>query len=169
MTPTAHPATLPIDQLLTNCDVIRQRRGGPGGQHRNKVETAIRLTHRPTGVTAEANERRSQSANHTAALFRLRVTLAIAVRHRPLAEEPTPLWQSRCRQGRVSINPTHDDFPSLLAEALDCLAAYDWSIQKAADHLGSSISQLVKLLRHDHRALARLNDERADRDLSPLR
>ena len=54
-----HPARLPIDELLADCEERRLRRGGPGGQHRNKVETAVELTHRPTSVAAEANERRS--------------------------------------------------------------------------------------------------------------
>ncbi|MFN5707736.1 MAG: peptide chain release factor family protein, partial [Planctomycetota bacterium] len=59
----SHPASLPEEKLLADCDVVRTRRGGPGGQHRNKVETAVVITHRPSGVSAEANERRSQAEN----------------------------------------------------------------------------------------------------------
>ena len=35
-----HPAELPIPELLRQCEVVHTRRSGPGGQHRNKVETA---------------------------------------------------------------------------------------------------------------------------------
>ena len=57
---TVHPASLDVQRLLVDCESRRERRGGPGGQHRNKVETAVVLRHLPTGIVAEANERRSQ-------------------------------------------------------------------------------------------------------------
>ena len=75
-----HPAGLPRDELLRDCDVRRQRRSGPGGQHRNKVETGIFIEHTPTGVRAEATEQRSQPKNQEIAIWRLRVRLAVEVR-----------------------------------------------------------------------------------------
>jgi protein subunit release factor B len=44
---------------------------GPGGQHRNKVETGVRMTHLPSGITVTATERRSQFANREMAFERM--------------------------------------------------------------------------------------------------
>ena len=49
--------------------------GGPGGQHRNKTQNAVRLHHEPSGVTVTATERRSLEANKEAAFERLRERL----------------------------------------------------------------------------------------------
>ncbi len=58
--------------------------GGPGGQHRNKVASAVRLLHRPSGVVVAATERRSQSANREMAFDRLAARLiALSVRQAP--------------------------------------------------------------------------------------
>lgn len=165
---TQHPSALPAERLLVDCDVTRQRRSGPGGQHRNKVETAVRITHRPSGTTAEASERRSQSANLAMATRRLRLALALDVRCRR-ADGPTPLWQSRCRGAAISVSSEHEDFPAVLAEALDHLAAADWNLQQAAELLECTASQLTRLLRKHPPALALLNRHREQAGLSPLR
>ena len=47
------------------------RSSGPGGQHVNKVSTAVTLTHRPSGVSVTVQESRSQSRNRSLALERL--------------------------------------------------------------------------------------------------
>ncbi len=58
--------------------------GGPGGQHRNKTASAVRLHHPPTGLTVIATERRSQAQNRGVALERLRARLAArATRPKP--------------------------------------------------------------------------------------
>ncbi len=164
-----HPAAIPPEQLLADCELRQLRRSGPGGQHRNKVETAVVLRHRPTGVKAEANERRSQAQNRSVAIFRLRMNLALEVRCRRAAEQtPSPLWQSRCRGGRIGMNASHDDFPVVLAETLDVIAGCEADVKAAASTLQCTASQLLKLLKKDPRAMALVNRWRRERDLHPL-
>ncbi len=156
-----HPAELPTEQLLEECTVEFLRRSGPGGQHRNKVETAVLLIHRPTGVRAEAAERRSQAENRTVALSRLRISLAIRVRLTRSAEQvPSALWQSRCCGQRLDVSPTHRDFPALLAELLDVLASNDYDPKPAAASLGCTPSQVVKFLKREPAALMLVNEQR---------
>ena len=57
--------------LERDCEVDFFIAGGPGGQHRNKVETGVRLIHRPSGITVTATERRSQHANREMAFERM--------------------------------------------------------------------------------------------------
>jgi protein subunit release factor B len=60
------------EALLAECDVTAFRSSGPGGQHRNKTQTSIRLRHRPSGVVAIGRRERSQKKNLEDALGRLR-------------------------------------------------------------------------------------------------
>lgn len=151
-----HPCTLPDDDLLRVCAAATGRRRGPGGQHRNKTESAVVLVHEPTGIVGQAAERRSQAENRHQALKRLRVNLALEVRGFP-PEEPSALWRSRTPQGRIVINPEHHDFATLLAEALDVVSDRHGEVTHAAEHLGCSFSQLRKFLRLEPRAWTLVN------------
>jgi hypothetical protein len=147
-------------ELLKQCRLQFGRLSGPGGQHRNKVETAVQIVHEPTGVEAHAGERRRQIENRREALKRLRLKLARIVRTRvdPERYQPSRLWQSR-RQGRqMSINPRHRDYPALLAEALDLVTARGYDVAGAAGRLGVTMSQLARLIRHDRHAFAMINE-----------
>ncbi len=170
MNSVLHPADLDDDTLLAQCEVRRTRRGGPGGQHRNKVETAVVLEHLPTGIRAEANERRSQEQNRQVAIHRLRRLLAVQIRsERPFEAVPSPRWLTRVKNGRLSVSEEHDDFAPLLAEGLDILAAAKFDLAPAAELLQVSSSQLLKLVRTDFTALAWLNAQRQQHGLRPLR
>jgi len=83
--------SLPGEALAAECEEEFFVAGGPGGQHRNKTESGVRLVHRPTGVTVTATERRSQAQNRSVALERLRERLQ-ALSHVPrrrVATRPT--------------------------------------------------------------------------------
>jgi hypothetical protein len=188
-----HPALLSEDLLLKECRVRALRRGGPGGQHRNKVETAIVVEHEPSGIRAEANERRCQKENKAVAIFRLRLELAVHIRSQWVAEFTkkwssqaeysqaeyvdstcpnvalTTAWQSRIKKGRISIASDHWDFPAVLAEAMDQLLAQSGNVTAAAKCLEISPSQLVKLLRMHAPALSLVNKYRQERGWNSLR
>ncbi|QYK48481.1 MAG: hypothetical protein KF838_01185 [Phycisphaeraceae bacterium] len=167
---SGHPASLPDETLLAQCVQGRGKSGGPGGQHRNKVETMVELTHKPSGMQAHAGERRSVSENRQVAIRRLRLLLATEHRQTvPLGEIGSALWRSRVQGGRIVCNPDHSDYPSLLAEAMDVLFAMKLDPQKAAIRLGCTASQLIKLLREHPPALLRVNEARAERGEHPIK
>ena len=64
------------ESLERDSDITFFVAGGPGGQHRNKVASGVRLLHRPSGVVVAATERRSQFANREVAFDRLAARLA---------------------------------------------------------------------------------------------
>ncbi len=64
------------------------RGGGPGGQHRNKTETGVRILHPPSGIRVSASERRSQARYRELAFERL-VERLRARNHRRKARIPT--------------------------------------------------------------------------------
>jgi len=164
-----HPAAMSDERLADECEMRRERRSGPGGQRRNKVETAVVLVHTRTGLTAEASERRSAEDNRRVALVRLRLALARSIRLAPRDSGPSPLWQSRCNRGQISVSTGHADFPAILAEAMDAVAAHSFDVRAAAESLGCTMSQLKKLLEQDPRAWRLVRESREKAGLPRLK
>jgi protein subunit release factor B len=108
-----------LEALEQACDMEFFTAGGPGGQHRNRVATGVRLRHRPSGIVVAATERRSQAANRRVALERLAAKLAQAAivpkeRHATRPSRASKLERLTRKRQRSSIKaarsrPPRDD------------------------------------------------------------
>lgn len=166
------------DELLAQCRFERFRVSGPGGQHRNKTDSAVRLTHKPTGVIGYASERRSQHQNRGVALSRLRRGLALEVR-RPVELDmyhPPPALQRVLPRSVASETPRkerigsrHRDFWTGIGPLLDLFDALSGSTADCAASLGCSSNQLTKLFGAEPHLWAAANAIRERHGLNPLR
>ena len=180
-----HPAIWDEEKLLAKCRLTFSRASGPGGQNRNKVETSVQIEYLPDNIIASASERRSQNENRKVALQRLRCKLAVEVPWVPIASshtqvanvlseelEPTwhvsETWLRYCRSGRMDVSDTNPDWPAVLAELIGMLTRFEWNVASAATCVGTSTSQLVKLLKKHPPAFALLNQARTKRGQRPF-
>jgi peptide chain release factor 2 len=107
------------EDLLRECEVDTFRSSGPGGQHVNKTESAVRLTHVPTGVVVTCREERSQHRNKALCLQKLRERVE-QLNHRPVKRVPTRVPRSakertleektrRSQVKRLRSKPSNDE------------------------------------------------------------
>jgi len=160
------------EALLAQCEVQIHRASGPGGQHRNKVSTACRLHHRPTGITAQCYDWRSQAENRRGALRRLR--MKIACQHRrpvdPMRLEPPEVVRSCLAtkkhkgvgggKARLVVGRKDHRFWPVAQYLLDVLDARGGRLAEAARAIGISTSNLVSTLKADRHLYAAASDIR---------
>jgi hypothetical protein len=160
--------------LLAQCAVDTYRASGPGGQHRNKTESAVRLRHKPSGLVAHGDESRSQAENKARALKRLREHLALDLR----LELPADGWVPSVRLARMIAGGTAPlgertrqttEYLAAMAELLDVVAAAGAEVAASAARLGITTGAMSKLLTHDDRVLRAVNRMRQQHELRPLR
>ena len=151
-------------ELLAACEETAMRASGPGGQHVNKTDSAVRLRHRETGICGLSREYRERARNRSAALRHLRLELAAALRG-----FSDPQWFEPYRRGRqLASGGKAQDYPRLAAAALDALQQAQGSPAAAAQAVGLSSSQLVKLLAADKQILRAANQLRSAVGQGPL-
>lgn len=140
-----NPADLKIDTF---------RSSGAGGQHVNKTESAIRITHLPSGVVVECQTERSQHANRDKAMKRLKAQLLDAERNKQAAAQA----ESRRLQvgsGDRSQRIRTYNFPQgrITDHRVEGLTLYD-----LPNIIEGGLDELIARLQHEHQAdeLARL-------------
>jgi hypothetical protein len=162
------------DALIAQCEVDRYRASGPGGQHRNKTESAVRLRHKLLEVSAIGEDSRSQAENKVHAVRRLRSAIALQVRE-PVGLEhyaPSPRLAALIAGGTAPLGARTRltaDYWLAMAELLDLLVAGDLEVGTTAQRLGITTGAMSKLLLHDEQVGRAVNDLRRAKNMRPLR
>ncbi len=158
--------------LLASCEFDRFRAGGPGGQKRNVTDSAVRLRHRASGLSAQATESRSQHENRARALRRLRRTIAFTLRA-PVELDgyraPEPL-AGAVHPGRGILLGRRDArFVPAIAALFDLLEAVRWRVSEAARRLDVSTAAIGRFLAQDAEVLRIANQRRRALGMRSLR
>ena len=158
------------DALIAQCEVDRYRASGPGGQHRNKTESAVRLRHKLTGISAIGEDSRSQAENKVHAVRRLRAALALEVREPALAiSQRLAAFVTAGTAPLGAKTRLTGEYWAAIGELLDRLVANNLEIATTAQQLGITTGAMSKLLLHDEQVGRVVNDLRRAKGMRPLR
>ena len=156
-------------QLLAECDVDTYRGPGPGGQKRNKTDSAVRLRHKPTGLIVIAGESRSQHENRARALKRLREALALRIRHEVTDATPGAVRACIDKSGRLKVGRRDARYLPAAGAMLDLLVAHQGSVGDVAKRLGLTTGNVSGFLTGDEDVMTEANRIRAAFGQKPLR
>ncbi|KAF7124030.1 hypothetical protein RHSIM_Rhsim12G0000200 [Rhododendron simsii] len=165
--------TMSDERLMSQCEMDTFKVSGPGGQHRNKRESAVRIKHLPTGIVAQASEDRSQHKNRASALARLRNKLALKVRNTVNLDAYSPpqeLLQILPKKSTIRgsdsgprIGPNNPKFDLGMQALVDLIFAVEGSVSDTAKKLGLSTGALSRLILSDDSLRMVVNEYRASK------
>lgn len=165
---------LPPESFLKLCERTNFQASGPGGQKRNRVLSAVRLEHPPTGLRAEGKARREVALNQKDALQKLRLLLALdaAALFADNPDRDPAALRARLPAAwpafRAKINPDHPEFPNAAFLALAWLILARGELAPPAQALGLSTSAFVRFLKLSGPVLQRARDLRGRFGRPPL-
>lgn len=145
-------------ELIRDCQIKNYKSSGPGGQRKNKVATAVRLTHLPSNITVTASESRHQHENRLKAIQKLRMEIALKIRQ----PDAIPI-------DKLEIGIHNKKFSLWASSILDTLNLYDFHINSAAEKLNISTSKLVRLLSKHPAVWQEVNNQRKQHGLRILK
>jgi len=153
------PEAEAIDQIEINSGDLRVdtfRASGSGGQHVNKTDSAIRLTHLPTGVVVECQDERSQHKNRARAMALLQSRLLAAEQEKQDAE------QSEKRKLQVGTGDRSEKIRTYnYPQGRISDHRINLTLYKLDDIMQGALEQVINPLIHEHQAelLTQLGDE----------
>ena len=156
-------------RLLAECEVDTYRASGPGGQKRNKTDSAVRLRHKPSGLSVIAEESRSQAENRGRALRRLQKELALRLREPAPDGVPESVRNCIDSSGRLKVGQRDKRYLPAVAAVLDILEGSRGSVSDAARRLGVTTGNLSAFLTSDDDVMVEANRIRATHVMRPLR
>ena len=146
--------------LLNECRVDSFRGTGHGGQKRNVTNSAVRVTHVESGVSATCDDTRSQIKNRQLALKELRRKLAIETRVSSLPSN----WSIEPVPGKKTA-----DYAVWIRRVLDTLHIADYAVGAAAAAAGVSTGRFIRLLFSDSALWREVNRQREMRGMRRLK
>ena len=153
------PEAAVIDQVEINSNDLRidtYRASGAGGQHVNKTDSAVRITHLPSGIVVECQDQRSQHKNKAQAMSLLQARLLSGLQEKE-ANKQAESRKLQVGSGDRSERIRTYNFPqNRVTDHRINLTLY-----KLDDIMGGSLDQVIQPLTQEHQAelLASLADE----------
>tara|TARA_B100000029_G_scaffold512072_1_gene607765 strand:- start:8600 stop:9106 length:507 start_codon:yes stop_codon:yes gene_type:complete len=146
-------------ELMEQCVLDKFRASGPGGQKKNKTDSAVRIRHVSSGLVGLSSESRSQHINRVYALRRLRLKIALTLRSNPPnVRSELEKFVQQTKNSSFTLNTRNSKYSIIVASLFDELSANNWKVSLTAKKIGVTSSSLNKFLRSNPELWRALNN-----------